>query len=116
MRLVGELWPEGNGTDLTLGGYTSGIGALRTDFLYETPESRMAEDALEARQKTGDLVIPRDEFHVRLERETLRVMREWLPLAQFVPDDVYIGRILIRRDDLAAARFDKALSFTAFTE
>lgn len=33
------------------------------------------------------------------------------------PRQDYInGRFLIRRDDLAAARFDKALSFREFTE
>jgi hypothetical protein len=39
-----------------------------------------------------------------------------VPLAQFVPEDFYRGRFLIRTDDLAAGRFDQALSFTAFTE
>ena len=54
--------------------------------------------------------------NLRLEEEALRVMREWVPLAQFVPDEVYQARFLIRHDDVAAGRFDKALSFTAFTE
>ncbi|WP_031519346.1 DUF1963 domain-containing protein [Streptomyces sp. NRRL F-5123] len=43
--------------------------------------------------------------------------REWTPLAQFSRQrDIYEGRFLIRDEDLAARRFDKALSFTAFTE
>jgi hypothetical protein len=45
-----------------------------------------------------------------------QVMREWVTLAQFAPEDVYRARFLIRRDDLTAWRFDKALSLTAFTE
>jgi uncharacterized protein YwqG len=105
--LVAELWPANGHPGLSLGGYTSGIGELTTDFLYTTPETQMAEEALEARGEDGDLA---------LEQESLRVMREWVPLAQFVPDDVYIGRFLIRHDDLAAARFDRVVSFTAFTE
>lgn len=51
-----------------------------------------------------------------MEEEAHRLMREWVPLAQFELDDVYIGRFLIRHDDLAAGRLDKACSFTAFTE
>lgn len=114
--LVGKLWPESNGAAVYLGGYSMGIGELSTDYMYTTPETRMAEDILEAREKLGELVIPPHEWDLRLEEEALRVMREWVPLAQFVPDDVYRGRFLIRHDDLAAGRFDKAFSFTAFTE
>ncbi|BEL05272.1 DUF1963 domain-containing protein [Actinoplanes sichuanensis] len=106
--LAAELWPDDGDPGFALGGYTSGIGEMATDFLYTIPETGMAEAALEARgAATTD---------VDLEQETVRVMREWVPLAQFVPDDVYIGRFLIRYDDLAAACFDRALSFTAFTE
>ncbi|KUL27056.1 YwqG family protein [Actinoplanes awajinensis] len=99
--LAEELWPKLNSADVYLGGYTADIGALATDHLYDTPETRMAEKTRQGRS---------------LEEETLRVMREWVPLAQFDPDDVHIGRFLIRHEDLAASRFDKALSFTAFTE
>jgi Domain of unknown function (DUF1963) len=114
--LVGELWPASHGADVYLGGYSMGIGELSTDYMYTTPETRMADDDLEARQKAGELVIPPDEWELYLEKAALRVMREWVPLVQFVPDEVYRGRFLIRHDDLAAKRFDKALSFTAFTE
>ncbi|GAA4635481.1 DUF1963 domain-containing protein [Actinoallomurus vinaceus] len=114
--LAGELWPESNGAAVYLGGYSMGTGELSTDYMYTTPETRMAEDILEAREKAGELLISPDGRDLRLEEEALRVMREWVPLAQFVPDDVYLGRFMIRHDDLAAGRFDKALSFTAFTE
>jgi hypothetical protein len=114
--LARELWPERNGADIYLGGYSAGIGELATDNMYTTPETRMAQDILEAREKAGELVAPPDEWNLRLEEEALRVMREWVPLAQFVPDEVYQACFLIRHDDLAAGRFDKALSFTAFTE
>lgn len=113
--LAGKLWPENRGA-FQIGGYTRGIGALATDHMYETPEVEMAERNLDARKQAGELVIGRGERDGHLERETLRVMREWVTLAQFVPEDVYRARFLIRRDDLAAGRFDQALSLTAFTE
>ena len=113
--LAGKLWPENRGA-FQIGGYTGGIGALATDHMYHTPEVEMAERNLDARKQAGELVIGRGERDGYLERETLRVMREWVTLAQFVPEDVYRARFLIRRDDLASGRFDQALSLTAFTE
>lgn len=114
--LVKDLWPERGGATVSLGGYSMDIGGLRTDHMFETPETRMADDILRARRKAGEPAAPPDERERQLELEALRLMREWVPLAQFVPDDVHRGRFLIRRDDLAAGRLDKALSFTAFTE
>jgi len=114
--LAEKLWPVSRSSSFYLGGYTGGVGALATDHLYHTPEVEMAERNLEARKQAGDLVIGPGERHGYLERETLRVMRDWVTLAQFVPEDVYRARFLIRRDDLAAGRFDQALSLTAFTE
>ncbi|MFD6138381.1 DUF1963 domain-containing protein [Promicromonospora sp. NPDC060271] len=114
--LVRELWPPGRGATVSLGGHSMDTGGLRTDHMFETPETRMADDALRARRQAGEPVVPPDERARQLELEALRLMREWVPLAQFVPDDVHRGRFLIRRNDLAAGRFDKALSFTAFTE
>ena len=114
--LAEKLWPENRGGSFQLGGYTRGIGALATDHMYHTPEVEMAERNLDARRQAGELVIGRGERDGHLERETLRVMREWATLAQFMPEDVYRARFLIRRDDLAAGRFDQAQSLTAFTE
>ncbi|MFG3553881.1 DUF1963 domain-containing protein [Micromonospora sp. NPDC047557] len=114
--LVEKLWPPSRGADFRLGGYTSGIGELATEHMSSTPETGMADKNLDARQKAGELVIAPGGRDLHLEVEALRVMREWVPLVQFVPDSVYRGRFLIRHDDLAARRFDKALSFTAFTE
>jgi hypothetical protein len=114
--LTRKLWPEGSRAYFYLGGYTRGIGATITRHMYGTPEVDMALRNLDARQQAGELVIRQGEWEGHVERETLRVMQEWVPLAQFVPEDTYRGRFLIRRDDLAAGRFDKALSITAFTE
>ncbi|WP_203614088.1 hypothetical protein [Streptomyces sp. SID13726] len=113
--LARKLWPQ-NWPSFQLGGYTRGIGALATDHMWHTPEVEMAERNLDARRQAGEPVIGRGEKDGHLERETLRVMREWVTLAQFVPEEVYRARFLIRRDDLAAGRFDQALSLTAFTE
>jgi hypothetical protein len=114
--LVHELWPEGRDAVVSLGGYSMDIGGLRTDHMFETPETDMADVVLKARRQAGEPPVPPEEREARLEKEALRVMREWVPLAQFVPDDVYRGRFLIRHEDLAARRFDRARSFTAFTE
>ncbi|MET8306301.1 hypothetical protein [Micromonospora sp. NPDC005173] len=115
--LARRLWPDATYAAFRFGGYTRGIGELYTDHLYSTPELMMALENLEARQGAGDLVIPPEQKDFKLEEELHRVMREWVPLVQFDPgDDVYIGRFLIRVDDLAARRFDQAVSWTAFTE
>jgi hypothetical protein len=113
--LAGRLWPDATYAAFQFGGYSTGIGEMYTDHLLTTPEVELAADNLEARQKTGDLVIAPDEEDFRLEEEVHRVMREWVPLVQFDPGDVYVGRFLIRVDDLAARRFDRAVSWTAFT-
>ncbi|MEU4563471.1 DUF1963 domain-containing protein [Actinoplanes sp. NPDC023936] len=110
-----ELWPQNTWPDVYLGGYT-GSGASITGYMDETPETEMAVDNLEARQKAGDIVILEGEWELRLEEEALRVMREWVPLAQFATVDAYWGCFMIRHEDLAARRFDKALSRTQFTE
>jgi hypothetical protein len=91
--LVERLWPAGDpwiGDDVLIGGYS--ISA------QNSPETILAADS-----------SPEAE---------LRVMRDWVALAQFAaPHDEYVnGRFLIRHDDLAAGRFDRALSFCEFTE
>jgi hypothetical protein len=115
--LAGRLWPGATYAAFHFGGYSRDIGELYTGHLSTTPELTMAVENLEARQKAGDLVIPPGEEDFRLEEELHLVMREWVPLVQFEPgDDTYIGRFLIGVDDLAARRFDRAVSRTAFTE
>lgn len=107
--LVERLWPERNWwiqRDVFVGGYT--ISA------QDPPEVIMAD--LERERQA--MSLPRPERMVALYEEEQRVMREWVPLAQFgVPDEEYVNaRFLIRHDDLAAGRFDRALSFCEFTE
>ncbi|GAA2692061.1 YwqG family protein [Actinoplanes palleronii] len=88
--LVDRLWPgrvPWIEDDLLLGGYS--VSA------QNSPEWILAEDSSEE-----------------------AVQREWVALAQFaVPHQEYVnGRFLIRHEDLAAGRFDQALSFCEFTE
>jgi uncharacterized protein YwqG len=106
IALVQRLWPGEKtwiGEDFLIGGYS--ISA------QNSPETQLAED-----DETG--LPPGPERLYRWAQAEHRVMREWVPLAQFsVPNEEYIkGRFLIRHEDLAAGRFDKALSFCEFTE
>ncbi|MEV5632436.1 YwqG family protein [Micromonospora tulbaghiae] len=107
--LVERLWPERNGwlaEDVFIGGYT--VSA-------QDPPEVIMMDAERRRQARS---LPRAEQMVALYEERQRVMREWVPLAQFgVPDEEFVNaRFLIRHEDLAARRFDRALSFCEFTE
>jgi len=104
--LVERLWPGREpwiGEDFLIGGYS--ISA------QNSPETQLADE-----DETH--LPPGPERLYRWAEAEHRVMREWVPLAQFsVPHKEYvIGRFLIRHEDLAAGRFDKALSFCEFTE
>jgi Domain of unknown function (DUF1963) len=114
-ELAKELWPRNPRSDVYLGGYNSS-GAGVTEYMDETPETRMADENLTARQKVDGREIAEAEWELRLEEETLRVMREWIPLAQFAKVDAYWGCFMIRHEDLAARRFDRVVSRTEFTE
>ncbi|WP_234590896.1 DUF1963 domain-containing protein [Micromonospora sp. MH99] len=111
IALVQDLWPTENGlASLRIGGYTKRIGGSYS------PEEQMARASLRARLETEpDLARP-ERMRWRREEES-RLIREWVPLAQF-PTEFFchFGRFLIRFDDLAAGRFDQMRSFPAFTE
>jgi uncharacterized protein YwqG len=106
--LVDELWPEQqHHFNPYLGGYSMELG------VGDNPESHLAAAAVKAAHPDWSW----SEQYAAEQVETQRLMREWVPLAQFeTADDVYYGRFLIRHEDLAARRFDKVLSFTMFTE
>ncbi|MEU4424206.1 YwqG family protein [Actinoplanes sp. NPDC024001] len=103
-----RLWPEQPWahTDVQVGGYS--ISA-------QNPPEWVLADADRKKQISA---LPYPENTVASDKEEFRVMREWVPLAQFgVPEEEYVnGRFLIRHEDLAARRFDEALSFSEFTE
>jgi hypothetical protein len=112
LALVGDLWPKAGQREIGIGGYSGHIGGLAGKNVYATPETEMAWKNIEDR-KVG---LTREETMYLLEEEAHRVMREWVPIAQFRADELHIGRFLIRHDDLAARRLDKALSVTEFLE
>jgi hypothetical protein len=114
--LVDRLWPAGTSATVQFGGYSWHTGGLSRDNLYDGPELTIAEERFRVGRKAGDPVIETEE-DLLVEEELQRVRREWIPLVQFDPgDEVYFGRFLIRVEDLAAGRFDRAVSWTGFTE
>ncbi|MEO6087964.1 MAG: DUF1963 domain-containing protein [Umezawaea sp.] len=112
LALVGDLWPKARQAEIRIGGYSGHIGGLAGKNVYATPETEMAWKNIEDR-KVG---LTRDETMYLLEEEVHRVMREWVPIAQFRADELHIGRFLVRHDDLAARRLDKVLSVTEYLE
>ncbi|MBQ0977461.1 DUF1963 domain-containing protein [Micromonospora sp. M61] len=111
--LVDRLRPAANSAAFQFGGYSWHTGGKSYGHLYDDPELEMAEKKLRGRL-TG---ISRTQEAFLVEQKLQRIRREWLPLVQFeTRDDVYFGRFMIRVDDLAAQRFDRAVSWTEFTE
>ncbi len=108
--LVAARWTMAQSGGIVLGGYSRTTGGLHGKNVYSTPESDMALENLKNRQP--DLPWDLD----RLEEELHRVQREWVPLAQVRADELHLGRFLVRRDDLAAGRLDRAVCFTEFLE
>ncbi|ATO17582.1 hypothetical protein CO540_01685 [Micromonospora sp. WMMA2032] len=90
---------------------------LLRDMPHRKEMSALVEQLWPERQRRARS-LPRAERMVALYEEAQRVMREWVPLAQFgVPDEEFVNaRFLIRHEDLAARRFGRALSFCEFTE
>ncbi|MFI7537310.1 hypothetical protein [Streptosporangium sp. NPDC049376] len=77
----------------------------------------IAERTLAGREKAGEIVIPMGKWYSHVEEEKHRLTSEWMSLACFpVADEFYSGSFVIRYDDLAAGRLDKAYSVTEFSE
>lgn len=115
--LVERLWPAGNSATFQFGGYSWNTGGISRGHLYDDPELTIAEENLRSRRKAGDPVLDGEQENFLVEEELQLVREEWIPLVQFEPgDDVYFGRFLIRVEDLTARRFDRAVSWTEFTE
>ncbi|GIE36149.1 hypothetical protein Ait01nite_091940 [Actinoplanes italicus] len=106
VALAGELWPPGGGlATACLGGYVD-----------EEVITSIAEQSLAGREKAGEIVIPVASWYSHVEREAHRLTGEWLSLARFPAGDHYDASFVIRHDDLAAGRVDRALSVTGFSE
>ncbi|MGW6442880.1 DUF1963 domain-containing protein [Lentzea sp. NPDC055074] len=108
--LVGELWPTHDRQwTLRIGGYGKEIGG------QSSPWAQMAFDAVQGRPSGPE--VSREERFRLMDEEERRLIREWVPLAQFATaSEFYYGCFLITTGDLAARRFDQMRSFTMFTE
>lgn len=109
-ELVDELWPPRRGSWFRIGGYCVEIGG------DDPPWTQMAHANVKKRLEAHP-DLPRSERSRLQDEEEHRLVREWVPLAQFrTGSDYYYGCFLISLDDLAAKRFDRVRSFTMFTE
>ncbi|MFG1995114.1 hypothetical protein ACGFJ7_34580 [Actinoplanes sp. NPDC048988] len=105
--LAVDLWPPSQGLARAyLGGYVD-----------DEVMTSIAEQTLAGREKAGEIVIPVAKWYSHVEREKHRLAGEWLSLARFpLPGTYYTASFVIHYDDLAAGRWDRALSVTEFTE
>ncbi|MGW3788731.1 DUF1963 domain-containing protein [Micromonospora chokoriensis] len=105
--LASDLWPPDGGlASAYLGGYVD-----------DEVMTSIAEQTLVGREMAGEIVIPVARWYSHVEREKHRLTSEWMSLARFgLADEFYSGSFVIRHDDLAAGRLDKALSVTEFSE
>ncbi|MEV7796602.1 DUF1963 domain-containing protein [Streptomyces sp. NPDC087512] len=101
--LAHGLWPSGAG--VVIGGYADA----------EVINS-IAEQTLAGREKAGQIsAIPTVKWYSHLEKEKHRLTSEWISLArESRVYEAYCTSFVIRHDDLAAARVDKALAVTKF--
>ncbi|HWO68046.1 MAG TPA: DUF1963 domain-containing protein [Umezawaea sp.] len=110
-ELVDDLWtaPD-HDFFLRIGGYCEEMGG------QNPPWTQMARDNLK-NLHGAELDVPESERSRLRHEEERRLVRDWVPLAQFyTQSDLYYGCFLIRFEDLAAKRFDGMRSFTMFTE
>jgi hypothetical protein len=105
--LADDLWPPDSGlASAYLGGYVD-----------DEVMTAIAEQTLAGRERAGEIVVPVARWYSHVEKEAHRLTGEWMSLARFsLPDELYSGSFVIRRDDLAAGRLDEALSVTGFSE
>ncbi|MGX7671344.1 DUF1963 domain-containing protein [Plantactinospora sp. DSM 117369] len=105
--LAYDLWPSDEGlASAYIGGYAD-----------DEVITGIAEQTLAGREKAGEIVIPVAKWYSHVEKEKHRLTSEWVSLARFsLADECYYGSFVIRHDDLAAGRLDKAFSVTEFSE
>ncbi|MEU8242480.1 DUF1963 domain-containing protein [Actinoplanes missouriensis] len=98
--LADDLWPDG-GAGAYLGGYPA------ADVITSIAEQTLA----------GNADIPVSRWYSAVEREAHRLTGEWLSLASFpAGDEFYSANFVIRHDDLAAGRLDRAFATVRFSE
>lgn len=104
--LAHDLWPGEGLASACIGGYAD-----------DEVITSIAEQTLAGLEKAGEIVIPVAKWPSHVEEETHRLTSEWVSLARFpVADEYYYASFTIRHDDLAAARVDRALPLTEFSE
>ncbi|WP_121745126.1 DUF1963 domain-containing protein [Streptomyces sp. E2N166] len=88
------------------------IGGYPDDEVIDS----LAEQTLAGREKAGKIpAIPISKWYSHLEKEKHRLASEWISLASEAPVyEEYYTSFVIRHDDLAAVRVDKALAVTNF--
>ena len=101
--LADDLWPSGAG--VVIGGYAD-----------DEVINSIAEQTLAGREKAGTIpAVPIAKWHSYLEKEKHRLTSEWISLvSESRVYEEYCTSFVIRDDDLAAARVDKALAVTHF--
>lgn len=101
--LAHDLWPSGAG--VLIGGYAD-----------DEVINSIAQQTLAGREKAGEIpAIPIAKWYSRLEEEKHRMTSEWISLARERPEyEAHCTSFVIRHDDLASARVDKALAVTVF--
>ncbi|MFE7415030.1 DUF1963 domain-containing protein [Streptomyces laurentii] len=101
--LAYDSWPSG--ARVVIGGYAE-----------DEVVNSLAEQTLAGREKAGEIpAIPIARWYSRLEEEKHRLESEWMSLAsQPRAYEEYSTSFVIRHDDLAATRVDKALAVTRF--
>jgi hypothetical protein len=105
--LAYSLWPPGEGL---ASGYIGG-------YVDDEVVTSIAEQTLAGRERAGEIVIPVAKWYSHVEEEKHRLTSEWVLLARFsLADEFYCGSFVVRHDDLAAGRMDKAYSVTVFSE
>jgi hypothetical protein len=100
--LAYDLWPSSGG--VVIGGYAD-------DEVIDS----IAAQTLAGREMAGEIpAIPIAKWYSRLEEEKHRLTSEWISLASEARVyNEYYTSFVIRRDDLAAARVEKALAVTS---
>ncbi|WP_437045417.1 DUF1963 domain-containing protein [Streptomyces sp. enrichment culture] len=102
--LAHDLWPSG------------AAGVVIGRYADDEVINSIAEQTLAGREKAGKIpAIPIAQWPSRLEEEKHRLTSEWMSLASEARVyEEYCTSFVIRHDDLAAARVDKALAVTRF--
>ncbi|MEV4625042.1 DUF1963 domain-containing protein [Micromonospora sp. NPDC049523] len=105
--LAHDLWPPDEGlASAYLGGYVD-----------DEVITSIAEQTLAGREKAGEIAIPVAKWYSHVEEEKHRLTSEWVSLARFpVDDEFYYGSFVIRHEDLASGRLDKAYSVIELSE